>query len=228
MGSADLRAEQKVGGRFETENGKPGSFRVRLVIFVAALGLHGCGATQRETFDLSGASIAANTRTFTISRASAVAVAEPSASQLVNSNRLVIRGEADDLAYLADAQWADRLPHLVQASLIARLRNAAWTPLFRAPRPAIKSRPNCGASKLMCRGGAQSLRLPRACSEQGGRLVGAAVFLGQGRGRPHDGSRSRSLAGPGVGPRRRSPRRLGARANLTEPTPRERGMSLRG
>jgi len=91
MGSADLRAEQKVGGRFETENGKPGSFRVRLVIFVAALGLHGCGATRRETFDLSGASIAANTRTFTISRASAVAVAEPSASQLVNSNRLVIR-----------------------------------------------------------------------------------------------------------------------------------------
>jgi cholesterol transport system auxiliary component len=180
MGSADLRAEQKVGGRFETENGKPGSFRVRLVIFVAALGLYGCGATQRETFDLSGASIAANTRTFTISRASAVAVAEPSASQLVNSNRLVIRGEADDLAYLADAQWADRLPHLVQASLIARLRERGVDAAFPGAAASYQIATELRRFEIDVSGRRAVVEIAaRLSSEQGGRLVGAAVFLGQ-------------------------------------------------
>jgi cholesterol transport system auxiliary component len=95
--------------------------RAGAVATLVALGLAlvGCSAAPRETFDLSGAAKLAETRLST--RAGVVAVAEPVASQPLDSDRLVIRGASGDLALLADAQWADRLPRLVEARLIARL-----------------------------------------------------------------------------------------------------------
>jgi len=135
---------------------------VRLVIFVAALGLH-AAALRGERLSIFLARPLPQIR-------------EPSpyprfrgrgrgavASQLVNSNRLVIRGEADDLAYLADAQWADRLPHLVQASLIARLRERGVDAAFPGAAASYQIATELRRFEMMCRGGAQSLRLPRAC-----------------------------------------------------------------
>lgn len=84
------------------------------------LALAGCSAAPRETFDLSGASRVGGSRLS--ERGGTVVVAEPTALQPTASDRLVIRGAAGDLAVLADAQWADRLPRLVEARLIARLR----------------------------------------------------------------------------------------------------------
>jgi cholesterol transport system auxiliary component len=84
------------------------------------LALAGCSAAPRETFDLSGSFSGAPSRF--AAAAGAVSVPEPIASQPLASDRLVIRGAADDLAVLADAQWADRLPRLVESRLIARLR----------------------------------------------------------------------------------------------------------
>jgi cholesterol transport system auxiliary component len=84
------------------------------------LALAGCSAAPRETFDLSGASQVAGARLS--ERGGTVEVAEPVALQPTASDRLVIRGAAGDLAVLSDAQWADRLPRLVEARLIARLR----------------------------------------------------------------------------------------------------------
>jgi cholesterol transport system auxiliary component len=84
------------------------------------LALAGCGAAPRETFDLSGASQVAGPRLS--ERGGTVEVAEPVALQPIASDRLVIRGAAGDLSVLSDAQWADRLPRLVEARLIARLR----------------------------------------------------------------------------------------------------------
>ena len=52
---------------------------------------------------------------------SAIAILEPSASAIIDTNRFVIRGEGGDLAYLADAQWSDTVPRLVQTRLIDRL-----------------------------------------------------------------------------------------------------------
>ena len=51
----------------------------------------------------------------------AIAILEPSASAIIDTNRFVIRGEGGDLAYLADAQWSDTVPRLVQTRLIDRL-----------------------------------------------------------------------------------------------------------
>jgi cholesterol transport system auxiliary component len=84
------------------------------------LALAGCSAAPRETFDLSGASQVAGSRLS--ERGGTVEVAEPVALQPTASDRLVIRGAAGDLSVLADAQWADRLPRLVEARLITRLR----------------------------------------------------------------------------------------------------------
>ncbi len=85
------------------------------VLICAALALAAC-STPRETFDLLPDAVArANVRGAT------VAIQEPSASAIIDTNRFVIRGEGGDLAFLADAQWSDTVPRLVQARLIDRL-----------------------------------------------------------------------------------------------------------
>ena len=81
----------------------------------AALALAAC-ATPRETFDLPPEAL-------TIGRVhgAAIAILEPSASSIIDTNRFVIRGEGGELAYLADAQWSDTVPRLAQTRLIDRL-----------------------------------------------------------------------------------------------------------
>ena len=81
----------------------------------AALALLGC-STPRETFDFSAGALVRGR-----AHGAAIAINEPSAPALIDTNRFVIRGEAGDLAYLADAQWSDTVPKLVQARLIDRL-----------------------------------------------------------------------------------------------------------
>jgi cholesterol transport system auxiliary component len=81
----------------------------------AALALAGC-ANPRETFDLPPESLASGR-----AHGAAIAVQEPSASAIIDSNRFLIRGEGGEVAYLADAQWSDTVPRLVQARLIDRL-----------------------------------------------------------------------------------------------------------
>jgi cholesterol transport system auxiliary component len=51
-------------------------------------------------------------------------VAEPSAVQVLDSDRIVIRQKEGEVSYLSGAQWADRLPGLVQARLIQTFENA--------------------------------------------------------------------------------------------------------
>lgn len=51
-------------------------------------------------------------------------VAEPSAVQLLDSERIVVRPGDNQVTYLSGAQWADRLPKLVQARLIQTFENA--------------------------------------------------------------------------------------------------------
>jgi cholesterol transport system auxiliary component len=81
----------------------------------AALALSGC-ASPRETFDLSPETLARGR-----AHGAAIAIEEPRASAFIDTNRFVIRGEGGNLAYLADAQWSDTVPRLVQGRLIDRL-----------------------------------------------------------------------------------------------------------
>lgn len=53
-----------------------------------------------------------------------IMIAEPSALQAINSDRIVVRPGSGEVTYLPGAQWADRLPVLVQARLIQTFENA--------------------------------------------------------------------------------------------------------
>lgn len=97
----------------------------------AALALGACGggsAAQRTTFDLTAPS---NIGRVGGTRAQIV-VGEPSAVQALDSDRILVR-DGGALAYLPDAQWADRLPRLFQVRLIQAFENASR--LGRVGRP---------------------------------------------------------------------------------------------
>jgi cholesterol transport system auxiliary component len=94
---------------------------VRFVVPVAFLALVGCGGGGPPvTFDLTAAGEFGEIP----SGRGALAVYEPSASLPVDSQRIVMRTGADTVAYLKGAQWADRLPALVEMRLIESFENA--------------------------------------------------------------------------------------------------------
>lgn len=51
-------------------------------------------------------------------------IAEPTALQVLDSDRIAVRRADGGIAFVADAQWADRLPKLVQARLVQSFENA--------------------------------------------------------------------------------------------------------
>lgn len=90
-------------------------------ILSAALGatlLSGCavlrgGSKPLDTYELSAASPSGGAR----KRGVQILIAEPSALKSLDSVNIVIKPEAGEVQYLAGAQWADRLPKVVQAKL---------------------------------------------------------------------------------------------------------------
>jgi cholesterol transport system auxiliary component len=100
-------------------------FRVsarRLCLAVAAVALlAGCaGQGQRTTYDLTAPG--------NIGKAGGLGgqlvVNEPTAVQALDTDRILVRDNGA-LAYLPDAQWADRLPRLFQTRLIQTFENAS-------------------------------------------------------------------------------------------------------
>lgn len=53
-----------------------------------------------------------------------ISIAEPTALSALDGDRIVVRPSPDQAAALAGAQWADRLPKLVQARLLQSFENA--------------------------------------------------------------------------------------------------------
>ncbi|HTO80435.1 MAG TPA: ABC-type transport auxiliary lipoprotein family protein [Methylocystis sp.] len=103
------------GGMYAVRLTQRGGLYAAATAICAALALSGC-ANPRETFDLSPETLAPGR-----AHGAAIAVHEPNASAFIDTNRFVIRGEGGELAYLADAQWTDTVPRLVQGRLIDRL-----------------------------------------------------------------------------------------------------------
>ncbi|MGI6245457.1 MAG: ABC-type transport auxiliary lipoprotein family protein [Pseudochelatococcus sp.] len=92
-----------------------------------------CAPRPVTTFDLSS-SIAGRGG----ARAGeALTVMEPVALQSLDSTTIVVRGGGGELTMLGDAQWADRLPRLVQTQLLRAFEDAG--------RLGKVSRPNDGA-----------------------------------------------------------------------------------
>jgi len=91
------------------------------VILTASAMLAGCAAfgggssKPIDTYELTAPSPATVGRR--ISRRQAI-VTEPSAIKALDGENIVVRSSATSLQYLDGAQWADRLPRIVQARLI--------------------------------------------------------------------------------------------------------------
>ena len=85
----------------------------------AALVVAACAGAPPETFDLSAASLPPAHKL----RAQ-IAIREPIAALDLDSQRILVRTGPDTVAYLAGAQWSDRLPALVQTRLVQTFQNA--------------------------------------------------------------------------------------------------------
>jgi cholesterol transport system auxiliary component len=87
-----------------------------------SLALSGCsgigGAAPLDTFDFSAPVPAAKGAA---GRSLQVLVADPVADRSLDTDRIVVRSGDNEIALYAGAQWADRLPRLVQSRLVAAL-----------------------------------------------------------------------------------------------------------
>lgn len=104
---------------------------------LAAFALAGCGSPPRETFDLARSAPAGEARVAARPLRTALAVSEPEAIMPVNSDRIVIRTGPQEVSNLAEAQWADQLPRLVQSRLIEGFDVGASTGSVGRPGGAV-------------------------------------------------------------------------------------------
>jgi cholesterol transport system auxiliary component len=92
-----------------------------LGLTVLAAFLVSCSSTPApETFDLSAPR---EVKASGGGRAQLVVV-QPTALQVIDSDRIIVRPKVGQVTYLTGAQWADRLPTLVQTRLIQTFENA--------------------------------------------------------------------------------------------------------
>ena len=88
----------------------------------------GCVSLQSvRIYDLG----AAATRSQPLSGAPVMAVGEPFMLQILNTDRILVRGDDGSITALAGVQWTDRVPALVQARLIRAFEEKG--------RPAIRT-----------------------------------------------------------------------------------------
>lgn len=91
-------------------------FPIALALFILSgcAGLPG-GAVATDTFALTDPPSLENVRAAPNRQ---VLVVEPTALKLIDSEQVVIRTAPATVQYLADAQWNDRLPRVVQAQFV--------------------------------------------------------------------------------------------------------------
>ena len=110
----------------------------RLLLATALLGLlAGClgGGDPMSTYDLSAPSVARAAR----APRGLLVVADPTATSPFDTDRVVVRTGADQLAYLKGAQWTDRLPHLVQNRLVQTFDSARLMKSVARPQDGLSA-----------------------------------------------------------------------------------------
>lgn len=101
--------------------------RLAPIVFLSVL-TTGCVSSQTvRIYDLGNAS----TRSQPLSGAPVMAVGEPFMLQILNTDRMLVRGDDGSITALAGVQWTDRVPALVQARLIRSFEEKG--------RPAIRT-----------------------------------------------------------------------------------------
>lgn len=92
------------------------------LLFAGSMLLAGCGGgATPTTYDLSAPG-PRDVGRVAGSRA-ALVVAEPTTVQTLDSDRIIVKDSAGALSFAGGAQWADRVPKLVQARLIQTFEN---------------------------------------------------------------------------------------------------------
>ncbi len=87
---------------------------------LAAL-MAGCGTkANNDTFDLS----ITPSSTGPAARGRQILVPEPTALKSLDSNQVVVRVSPSEIQYLANSQWGDTLPRMVQSKLVAAFENS--------------------------------------------------------------------------------------------------------
>ncbi|PNG26480.1 hypothetical protein CR492_08075 [Methylocella silvestris] len=89
-----------------------------------------CASAPPATFNLDSAASGFSAKQ---ARRGQIAIAAPTALPPVDSNRIVVRVGEDQIALLTGAAWADQLPALLQAKLIATFQNASLIRAVVAP-----------------------------------------------------------------------------------------------
>ena len=82
--------------------------------------LTGCMSSAPVSYDLTALRIADGAR----SSHAQLVIAEPLAIQALDSQQILVRSDGNRLSYLSGAQWADRLPQIVQARLVQSFENS--------------------------------------------------------------------------------------------------------
>ena len=91
------------------------------LMLVGALGLTACASsTPKDTFGLTATPSAAGpTR-----KGRQVLIANPVATQMLDSQNVVVHVSGQEYQFLGDSQWSDRLPKLVQLKLAQAFQNS--------------------------------------------------------------------------------------------------------
>src|SRR3546814_8229705 len=88
---------------------------------LAAALVSGCGTkASNDTFDLSLTAVGSGPS----ARNRQILVPEPAALKSLDSEQVVVRVSPSEIQYLAQSQWGDRLPRLVQSKLVEAFENS--------------------------------------------------------------------------------------------------------
>jgi cholesterol transport system auxiliary component len=154
--------------------GRAASKGVALASALAALiSLPGC-SSPRETFDLSPSPPASHVAGVVI------AVDEPNAPAVLDGDRFLLRDENGALSYLADAQWSDRLPRLVQMRLIERLERRGLRAVRAGEAAALRLSTELRRFEIDTPRGTAIVEITaRLTRDKGGATVAEATFSGE-------------------------------------------------
>jgi cholesterol transport system auxiliary component len=92
------------------------ALRAACTLSVVGLLLAGCGTTTKnDTYDLASVKVAPPARQMVKRQ---LLIASPTALKMLDSDMVVVRVSGTEVQYLANAQWGDKLPLMVQSKLV--------------------------------------------------------------------------------------------------------------
>lgn len=151
--------------------------RIATLMLAVAAVLAGCGGSTPTTFDLSAPSGFGKVGG---SRAVMV-VAEPTTVQALDSDRVIVRDSSGALSFVGGAQWADRIPALVQARLIQTFENASRVGSVSAPgqriQPDVQLNTDIRSFNIDAASGTAMVEITaRIVGDQSGKIQRARLF----------------------------------------------------